>query len=58
MEFIHFVSKATFDSIKDKELRAENHSQGYGIFIYPLIKIDFKAPTLKGSNLITAANTT
>ena len=47
MEFIHFVSKATFDSIKDKELRAENHSQGYGIFIYPLIKIDFKAPTLE-----------
>lgn len=44
MEFIHFVNKATLDSLKYKELRAESHSQGFGIFIYPLIRIEFKAP--------------
>lgn len=44
MEFIHFINTSTLDSIKDKGLRAESHYQGFGIFIYPLIKIDFKAP--------------
>lgn len=44
MEFIHFISKSTLDSIKNKGLQTESHYQGFGIFIYPLIKIDFKAP--------------
>lgn len=44
MEFIHFVNKLTLDSIKNKGLRTKSHYQGFGIFIYPLIKIDFIAP--------------
>lgn len=44
MEFIHFISKSTLDSIKNKGLQTESHYQGFGIFIYPLIKIDLKAP--------------
>lgn len=47
MEFIHFINKSTLDSIKNKGLQTESHYQGFGIFIYPLIKIDFKAPNEK-----------
>ena len=44
MDFIHFINTSTLDSIKDNGLQTEFHYQGFGIFIYPLIKIDFKAP--------------
>lgn len=47
MEFIHFINKSTLDSIKNKGLQTESHYQGFGIFIYPLMKIDFKAPNEK-----------
>lgn len=44
MDFIHFINTSTLESVKDKGLQTEFHYQGFGIFIYPLIKIDFKAP--------------
>lgn len=44
MEFIHFTNKSTLDKVKYKGFQTESHYQGFGIFIYPFIKIDFKAP--------------
>lgn len=44
MEFIHFLNKSSSNSIKSDGIKTKNNYQGYGILIYPLIKIDFKAP--------------
>lgn len=44
MEFIHFIDKSASNNIKSEGIKTQNNYHVYGILIYPLVKIDFKAP--------------